>query len=58
MESKTNNYKTQSDICNFKEFLQSDNDDLEIENIPDQQLEFLKPRFLIIINTTRKKQNF
>ena len=40
-ESKTTNYKTQSDIRKFKSFIRSDGDDREIEHIPDDELFFV-----------------
>ena len=49
-ESKTTNYKTQSDIRKFKSYIPSDGDDREIEYIPADELDILISRFLITVN--------
>ena len=52
-ESKTTNYKTQSDIRKFKSFIRSDGDDREIEHIPDDELDILISRFLITVKSNQ-----
>ena len=50
-ESKSTKVKTQSDIRKFKNFLNSENEDKEIEDIPDPELDILMSKFFVSMKT-------